>query len=40
MKNKKTWYKPKITTIRKDELNRYIKAAARSGAGCTGAFER
>lgn len=41
MKNKKVWYKPKIITVRKDELNKYIRAAARSGwAGCLGGDAR
>lgn len=36
MKNKKTWNKPKIITIVKEELSKHIKAAARSGGGdCT-----
>lgn len=34
MTKKKEWWKPKIITITRKELNIYIKAAARSDVAC------
>lgn len=35
---KKAWVKPHVSSLKNEELSKYIKAAARSG--CTGGFGR